>query len=57
MPYWEYELFIKAINDSVKEQNERQDAEMKKYHVDETMKQINSGNYKSAPNIKMPQMP
>lgn len=56
MPYWEYEYILKALNQQVKEENEKQQAEMDKYRIQEKMKSINtSPKYPSTP--KMPSMP
>ena len=37
MVYWEYEMFMKILNDQVKSENEANEAEMKKYDVEGTM--------------------
>lgn len=44
LPAWEYELFIKQLNDIVKEENDKQKSEMKKYHVNEYMDMARPGN-------------
>ncbi len=44
MPMWEYELFIQEMNKQVKEENEKQQGEMDKYHVKDYMKNANSKN-------------
>lgn len=58
MPYWEYEMFRDSINEQVKDENERQKAEMDKYHVNEHMDNIRSGKMQKMMNPKFsPQMP
>lgn len=37
MPMWEFELYIKSLNDLVEEENKNNQAEMDKYHVNEYM--------------------
>lgn len=44
LPAWEYELFIKQLNDIVQEENDKQKSEMKKYHVNEYMGMARPGN-------------
>ena len=51
MQVWEYELFIKLLNEIVKEANEEQEAEQGKYSANQYMKQAKS----MIP--KMPSMP
>ena len=54
MPAWEYELFIKEINNIVKEENERNKKEMDKAGYDK----MNDPNYmKKMANSQMPKMP
>ena len=48
MPAWEYELFIKEINKSVQEENERNQKEMDKAGYDKIQKMSD---------FKMPSMP
>lgn len=48
MPYWEYELWLDAIQALVKEQNEKQEEEAKKYNIDK---------YKNPPKMQQPKMP
>lgn len=59
MAYWEYELFIKALNQQVEEENKRQEDEMKKYKLDEAMSTMRPGNIKKMtdPNRFSPTMP
>ena len=37
MPYWEFEIYLKLLNNAVKEENESQKAEMDKYHISKDM--------------------
>ena len=65
MPAWEYELFMKEINQAVKEENERNQKEMDKAGVDKMQKMsdpkhMQSMQNKYIPNMgsfKMPSMP
>ena len=58
MPMWEYEYFIRFINEAVKEENDRQQSEMSKYNVNDYKKMTNSSNMnKMAQTPKMPSMP
>ena len=56
MPMWEYEYFIRFINEAVKEENDRQQSEMSKYNINDYKKMANSSN-KMAQQPKMPSMP
>ena len=44
MPMWEYELYIKQLNEMVEEENEKQQKEMDQYHVDDYKKMANPKN-------------
>lgn len=58
MPYWEYELFRDSINEQVKDENDRQKAEMDKYRINEHMDNIRSGKMQKMMSPKFsPQMP
>lgn len=58
MPYWEYEIFRDSINEQVKEENDRQKAEMDKYHINEHMDNMRSGKMQKMMSPKFnPQMP
>lgn len=60
MTYWEYELWMDQLNEMIKEDNEKQQSEMKKYHVDDAMKMATPGGMNkmmSAAQPKMPSMP
>lgn len=52
MPMWEFELYIKSLNEMVEEENDKQQKEMDKYHVNEY---ANMSNPKSLQ--KMTQVP
>lgn len=56
MVYWEYELLLESLNKMVNEENERQQKEMDKYHVNEHMDSIRSGKMMKTPdmNFKTP---
>lgn len=55
MVYWEFEYMIEALNQQVKDENERQQAEMEKYKVNENLSKASKPPKYSAP--KTPQMP
>lgn len=58
MPMWEYEIYIKCLNDLVKEENDQQQAEMDKHNVKDYQKMANPKNIsKMAQPPKMPSMP
>ena len=57
MPMWEYEMFIQEMNKQVKEENEKQQGEMDKYHVKDYMKNANPKNMSKMTQPKMPSMP
>lgn len=65
MPAWEYELFVKEINDIVKEENERNKKEMDESGYKDAKKMSNPSYInkmqKNAthkmPNMSMPKMP
>lgn len=59
MAYWEYEMYIRYIQEQVKEENDRQKAEMDKYKVQDAMKMANPNNVRKMTDIntRMPQMP
>lgn len=57
MPYWEYEIFIKQINDLVKDENDKQKSEMDKYHVSEYMNMARPGNINKMMSNAQPKMP
>ena len=60
MPMWEYEYFIRFINDSIKEDNEKQQSEMDKYDINKYKNMTNSSYANKAmkpPTMTMPKMP
>lgn len=57
MPYWEYEFWMKALNDQVKEENEAQQDQLDKYHIDDMMSNMSSGSFMKNMQPKMPEMP
>ena len=56
MPAWEYELFMKEINQAVKEENERNQKEMDKAGIDKMQKMQNPNYMKSMQKQSMPRM-
>ena len=54
---WEYEIFIKELNEQVKEENKKQESEMDKYHVSDYQKMANPRNMQKMMQPKMPSMP
>ena len=56
MPAWEYELFMKEINQAVKEENERNKAEMDKAGYDKTQKMSDPKNIERMQKQSMPKM-
>ena len=44
MPMWEFELYIKTLNELVEEENDKQQKEMDKYHVKDYMNMSNPKN-------------
>ena len=57
MSYWEFELFIKYLNDAAQEENNRQQAEMDKYNVNEYMNMARPGNISKMTQAAVPKMP
>lgn len=60
MPFWEYEYFLKALSNMVKEENDKQEKEMAKYGVKDALSSSNPKNISkmmSSATPKMPQMP
>lgn len=70
MPAWEYELFMKEINNAVKEENDRNQKEMDKagydkaqkmsdpsYMRSEQRKMMSNMNSQNMGSFKMPPMP
>ena len=57
MPAWEYELFMKEINNAVKEENERNQKEMDKAGYDKMQKMSNPKYAQQMSKQQMPKMP
>lgn len=59
MPFWEYEFFMKEINEIAKTENETQEKEMSKYDIQGTMKAARNPSkmMPSAPTIPKISMP
>lgn len=60
MPMWEYELFIKELNNQVEEENKDQQAQMDKYGVDKYSKMADPKNMQkmtSMPKFETPHIP
>ena len=51
MVYWEYEMFLDALNDQIKETNEQQQGEMDKYDINKYQKMTQN------PQKLMPKIP
>lgn len=56
MPMWEYELFIKELNEQVQQENKQQQSEMDKYHVNDYMRAANPKNIQKMTQPKMPDL-
>ena len=56
MYYWEFEIYMRYINDLVKEENDAQKAEMDKYGVSDMMSGMKSGKFMKNMTPKMPTM-
>ena len=56
MPAWEYELFMKEINNAVKEENDRNKQEMDKSGISDVQKMTNPNSVKRMQNSAMPKM-
>lgn len=56
MPYWEYEYYIKALNDLIKAENEDQENQMSKYNIKKYEKLSDPNNIKKLTNPKLPNM-
>ena len=57
MPAWEYELFMREINQAVKEENERNKAEMDKAGYDKAQKMSDPKYAQKMAQNQMPKMP
>lgn len=57
MPMWEYEMFMKILNEIVDEDNKKQEKDMDKYEINKYKKMTNPSNMNKMMNPKMPSMP
>lgn len=57
MAFWEYEYYLKIMNDLVKEENDQQEREMDKYNVREHMNAAKPGNMSKMLRQSQPKMP
>lgn len=57
MPMWEYEMFMKTLNEVVDEENKKQEGEMSKYNIDSYRKMADPSNMNKMMNPTMPKMP
>jgi hypothetical protein len=57
MPMWEYEMFMKTLNEVVKEENKKQKDEMDKYDINSYKKMTNPSNMNKMMNPSIPKMP
>ena len=57
MPVWEYELFMKSINEMVKEENEKNKQEMDKAGIKDAQKMSNPNNMRKMQQPSIPKMP
>lgn len=64
MPMWEYEYFIKYLNELVKEENQKHEQEQEKYNVGDYKRMANPNNMRrmassmsSGSLSKIPSMP
>ena len=57
MPMWEYEIFMEAINDLVKEENKEQQSQMDKYGANNAMKTTNLNNINKMQKFATPKIP
>lgn len=55
MPMWEFELFMKHLNNQIKDENDKQKEEMDKSGISNMQKNMNNPS-KMAGNMKMPSM-
>lgn len=64
MPMWEYEYFIKHLNELVKEENNKNEQDMEKYNINEYKRMANpnsmrrmASNVSSSSLAKIPSLP
>lgn len=58
MVYWEYEMWINALNDQIEEENKNQQSEMDKYDVSKYQKMVQNPSkmIPKMPSMKMPKI-
>jgi sortase (surface protein transpeptidase) len=59
MPMWEYELFMKELNNAIKEDNKRNQEEEEKYNLKDIKKYSSpeSAKREAMKSVKIPSMP
>lgn len=57
MPVWEFEIFAQSINEAVKDENDRQKAEMDKAGISDAKKMADTNNITKMQKAATPQMP
>lgn len=57
MPMWEYEIFMKTLNEVVDEENKKQQSEMDKYDINSYKKMANPSNMNKMMNQQTPKIP
>lgn len=57
MPAWEFEIFMREINEAVKAENERNKQEMDKAGIKDAQKMSNPNHIQKMQKAAMPQMP
>lgn len=57
MPAWEFELFMLQLNEAIKEENERNKAEMDKAGISDAKKMADPGNISRMQKAATPEMP
>lgn len=57
MPAWEYEMFMKELNDIVKEENDKQQKEMDKAGIKDARKMADPGNIRKMQQSAMSTVP
>lgn len=57
MPFWEFELFIKELENLVKEESKQNEEQMDKSGAKDMMKMVRSGNMSKMTHNATPKMP
>lgn len=57
MPYWEYEIWLTMLNQMVKEENDKQESDLRRYKLDQAVDNMQSTTRKPMQMPKMPAMP